>query len=264
MPSEITSSEELDDLFNAFGSAGIEVLDSDKAFREDGKPFDRTAEGAEELELDLTPGALDKTNDPVRMYLREMGTVPLLTREGEVAIAKRIERGKLSVIKSISRTPMVTKKVLQLGEDLKNDQRTIRELVTFSDEELTDDKIEDRKREVPKQIEAVKKARVLVQKAEAEAGDVPKKDKREAEPPRRWEFSRRAVSCRSADSRDRIAPSAGEAPDDRGDQGGRSTVVQRTEREIAHVERQLVAAEGPQAAEAARKTRNCFRGASRT
>ena len=69
------------------------------------KLLDRTAEGAEELELDLTPGALDKTNDPVRMYLREMGTVPLLTREGEVEIAKRIERGKLAVIKSISRTP---------------------------------------------------------------------------------------------------------------------------------------------------------------
>ena len=59
-------------------------------------------------ELDLTPGALDKTNDPVRMYLREMGTVPLLTREGEVSIAKRIEQGKLSVIKSISRMPAIT------------------------------------------------------------------------------------------------------------------------------------------------------------
>ena len=93
LPSEITSSEELDDLFNTFGSAGIEVLDSDKNFRDEKTGFDRTAEGAEEIELDLTPGALDKTNDPVRMYLREMGTVPLLTREGEVAIAKRIERG---------------------------------------------------------------------------------------------------------------------------------------------------------------------------
>src|SRR6476660_4429457 len=92
LPSEITSSEELDDLFNTFGSAGIEVLDSDKNFRDEKGGFDRTAEGSEELELDLTPGALDKTNDPVRMYLREMGTVPLLTREGEVAIAKRIEQ----------------------------------------------------------------------------------------------------------------------------------------------------------------------------
>src|SRR6266508_5232850 len=90
LPSEITSSDELDDLFNTFGSAGIEVIDSDQKYlRDDVKPIDRTAEGAEELELDLTPGALDKTNDPVRMYLREMGTVPLLTREGEVEIARR-------------------------------------------------------------------------------------------------------------------------------------------------------------------------------
>src|SRR5471030_2618065 len=72
LPSEITSSDELDDLFNTFGSAGIEVIDSDQKYlRDDVKPIDRTAEGAEELELDLTPGALDKTNDPVRMYLRE-------------------------------------------------------------------------------------------------------------------------------------------------------------------------------------------------
>ena len=82
---------------------GIEVVDSEQKYREDKQD---EAEG-EELELDLTPGALDKTNDPVRMYLREMGTVPLLTREGEVEIAKRIERGKLAVIKSISRTPTV-------------------------------------------------------------------------------------------------------------------------------------------------------------
>ena len=103
LPADITSSDELDDLFSTFGSAGIEVVDSEKTYRDD-KLLDRTGEGAEELELDLTPGALDKTNDPVRMYLREMGTVPLLTREGEVEIAKRIERGKLAVIKSISRT----------------------------------------------------------------------------------------------------------------------------------------------------------------
>ena len=97
---------------------GIEVIDSDQKYLRDDKPIDRTGEGSEELELDLTPGALDKTNDPVRMYLREMGTVPLLTREGEVEIARRIERGKLAVIKSISRTPLVAKKVITLGDQL--------------------------------------------------------------------------------------------------------------------------------------------------
>src|SRR5262245_7034367 len=157
LPSEITSSEDLDDLFNAFGSAGIEVVDSDKAYRGE-KDFDR--DGSEEgPELDLTPGALDKTNDAVRMYLREMGTVPLLTREGEVAIAKRIERGKLAVIKSISRTPTIAKRILVIGDQLRAGERTIRELVIFSDEEITDEVIEDRKTEVLEQIEEVRKAR---------------------------------------------------------------------------------------------------------
>ncbi len=153
LPSEITSSDELDDLFNTFGSAGIEVIDSDQKYMRDDKPIDRTAEGSEELELDLTPGALDKTNDPVRMYLREMGTVPLLTREGEVEIARRIERGKLAVIKSISRTPLVAKKVIQLGDALHTGDRTIRELVIFNDEEITDERIAERSRQVQKQID---------------------------------------------------------------------------------------------------------------
>ena len=176
LPSEITSSEELDDLFNAFGSAGIEVVDSDKAYRGD-KDFDRDGSG-DEPELDLTPGALDKTNDPVRMYLREMGTVPLLTREGEVAIAKRIERGKLAVIKSISRTPTIAKRILIMGDQLRAGERTIRELVIFSDEEITDEVIQERAVEVLGQIEAVRKSRGNYTKLVEKLDDVPKKDKR--------------------------------------------------------------------------------------
>ena len=74
------------------------------------------AASSEDGELDLTPGSLEKTNDPVRMYLREMGTVPLLTREGEVAIAKRIERGQLLVLKTITRAPLILKELLQSGK----------------------------------------------------------------------------------------------------------------------------------------------------
>ena len=177
LPSEITSSDELDDLFNTFGSAGIEVVDSEKAYLQE-KQFDRTAEGAEEMELDLTPGALDKTNDPVRMYLREMGTVPLLTREGEVEIARRIERGKLSVIKSISRTPTVAKNIIRMGEQLKAGERTIRELVIFQDEEITDERVDERAREVQQQIETVRKARTAYQKYAEKLATVLKKDKR--------------------------------------------------------------------------------------
>ena len=177
LPSDITSSDELDDLFSTFGSAGIEVVDSEKTYRED-KLLDRTGEGAEEIELDLTPGALDKTNDPVRMYLREMGTVPLLTREGEVEIAKRIERGKLAVIKSISRTPAVAWAIIQMGDQLRGGERTIRELVTFQDEELTDDRIEERARQVLRQIEGVRKAWAEVQKRAQKLEGIAKRDKR--------------------------------------------------------------------------------------
>jgi RNA polymerase primary sigma factor len=175
LPADITSSDELDDLFNTFGSHGIEVIDSDQKYlRDDVKPIDRTAEGAEELELDLTPGALDKTNDPVRMYLREMGTVPLLTREGEVEIARRIERGKLAVIKSISRTPLVAKKVIELGDHLHTGERTIRELVIFNDEEITDERIQERSKQVQRQIDNVRKARAVYEKLEEKLGETPK------------------------------------------------------------------------------------------
>jgi RNA polymerase primary sigma factor len=175
LPSEVTSAEDLDELFNAFGSAGIEIVDSDKAYRGD-KDFDRDSEDGPEL--DLTPGALDKTNDPVRMYLREMGTVPLLTREGEVAIAKRIERGKLAVIKSISRTPTIAKRILLMGDQLRAGERTIRELVIFSDEEITDEVIEERKEEVLGQIEEVRKTRVNFVKLAEKGALVPRADKR--------------------------------------------------------------------------------------
>src|SRR5437867_9992711 len=174
LPSEITSSDELDDLFNTFGSAGIEVIDSDQKYLRDEKPIDRTQEGAEEVELDLTPGALDKTNDPVRMYLREMGTVPLLTREGEVEIARRIERGKLAVIKSISRTPLISKKVITLGDQLHTGERTIRELVIFNDEEITDERIAERAKQVQKQIDAVRKARAALDKCLEKLNETPR------------------------------------------------------------------------------------------
>lgn len=117
LPAELTASpEDLDELMSVFAAAGIDLVDSEKGYRErEGMERGEGPAASEDgMELDLTPGALDKTNDPVRMYLREMGTVPLLTREGEVAIAKRIEQGKLSVIKSISRMPAIAKAVIRI------------------------------------------------------------------------------------------------------------------------------------------------------
>ena len=175
LPSEVTSSEELDELFNVFGSAGIELVETDKAYRDD-RGVEREDGGGQGL--DLTPGTLEKTNDPVRMYLREMGTVPLLNREGEVAIAKRIERGKLSVIKSISRTPTVAMEILLMGERLRLGESTVCELVVFSEEEITDEGIEKRSRSLLKQIDNVQKARFNFKKLSQKVEATPKRDKR--------------------------------------------------------------------------------------
>jgi len=188
LPADITSSEELDDLFSTFGNAGIEVVDSEKAYRDDKLGNDSNDEG----DLDLTPGVLDKTNDPVRMYLREMGTVPLLTREGEVAIAKRIEQGKLAVIKSISRTPKVTHEVIEMGEQLKRGERTVRELVVFTEEEITDEKVAARQREFLRQVDRVQAQLEVVNKLETRHKDVLKSDKRKYRRAR-WKILRARV-----------------------------------------------------------------------
>ncbi len=151
LPSEITSSDDLDDIFSMFGSMGIEVVDSEQKFREKG-------EGEEGTEIDLTPGALDKTNDPVRMYLREMGTVPLLTREGEVEIAKRIESGKKAVLKVVTRTPHAAQEIMRLGERLKAGEISVRDVVVFNEEEITEDKLEAKVRETLRLVDKVAKA----------------------------------------------------------------------------------------------------------
>jgi RNA polymerase primary sigma factor len=114
----------------------------------------------------------------VRMYLREMGTVPLLTREGEVAIAKRIERGQLLVLKTITRAPLILKELLQVGEDLRNGSRSIKEIVQFDDEELTEEKIEAKTKATLKQIDGVAKLYLLALKQAAKLEKMAKSKKR--------------------------------------------------------------------------------------
>jgi RNA polymerase primary sigma factor len=112
------------------------------------------------------------------MYLREMGTVPLLTREGEVAIAKRIERGQLLVLKTITRAPLILKELLQVGEDLRTGSRSIKEIVQFDDEELTEEKIEHKTKETLKQIDKVAKLYLQAMKQAAKLEKIPRSKKR--------------------------------------------------------------------------------------
>jgi len=158
IPQDVHSPEDLDDLLTTIGTQGIDVLDGPKLPSSAlDKKFDEE-EAGEDVELDLTPGAMEKTNDPVRMYLREMGTVPLLTREGEVEIAKRIERGQLRVLKALSRSPIVINELLAMGEDLKKGVRSIKEVVTFDEEEITDEILQNRLKEFTGKIDDLAKA----------------------------------------------------------------------------------------------------------
>ena len=177
LPTDFISSEDLEDLFGVLGNAGIEIVDSEDQYREE-KLLERTVKGKDTADAEVTPPTLDKTNDPVRMYLREMGTVPLLNREGEVKIAKRIERGKLSALKAISRVPAITKVIIRLGEQLQTGERTIRGLVTFKDDELTDSRIADRARHVVRQVDAIQNRRREVDKTNGKLTAVSRRDRR--------------------------------------------------------------------------------------
>jgi len=191
IPGDVHSPDDLDDLLTTIGTQGIDVLESGKGLPSEQK-FEDIEEG-EDVELDLTPGALEKTNDPVRMYLREMGTVPLLTREGEVEIAKRIERGQLRVLKALSRSPIVIKEILALGEDLKRGVRSIKELVAFDEEEITDEIVQARLKDFVGQIDDIGKSYKKVQQLEEKAEAVKQKKKPKESRKVRWALGRAHV-----------------------------------------------------------------------
>ena len=187
LPAEVDSLEEIDDVHSTFGCYGISVYEdvsgaeaacasAESTDISDTKPKEEVT--AEEVELDLTPGTMEKTNDPVRVYLREMGTVPLLTREGEVAIAKRIERGQLLVLKTISRSPIVLKELLTIGEELRKDIRSIEEIVLFDDEKLTEEKIENKTKQTLKIIHKIQKLYQVARKQATKLENTPKSKKR--------------------------------------------------------------------------------------
>ena len=156
LPDDINSSKDLDSIFYLFGDAGIEVIDSEQQL-EAVKRKSRSKSTGEDGTPDPAAETLEKTNDPVRMYLREMGTVPLLTRQGEVEIAKRIEKGQKGVIKALSRSPVVVGEISKYGEKLKENGLSIKHLVQVNDndEESSDGVLEKRRKSVLKRIDEI-------------------------------------------------------------------------------------------------------------
>jgi RNA polymerase primary sigma factor len=149
LPEEITSlPEELDEIYIRFNDLGIEVVEdadklqaSPKEVTIDGVAEDKEVDQREEVQADLAAaaaGIVDKTNDPVRMYLREMGTVKLLDREGEVEIAKRIERGERKVFRALSQNQIILEEILKIAETAKKDPKIIKEMIDLAANEDTE------------------------------------------------------------------------------------------------------------------------------
>jgi RNA polymerase primary sigma factor len=266
LPAELHSTEEIDDLLSTFERVGIslyEDLAAAKAARAAGDPIasespseewsDKTPV-AEEGELDLTPGMVEKNNDPVRLYLREMGSVPLLKRQDEVAIAKRMERGHLMVLKSISRSPIVLKELIAVGEELRNGTLSIKKIIQFDQEELTEEETENKTREVLRIIGKIHQLYAVSLKQTAQLGRIPKSRKRTYLRHRnrlartRVQMSQlvRSIEFHALEKKRLIGKI-------------RSTVerVQSLEREAVKLERRADASKGDHAAEVRKELRAC-------
>jgi len=157
---DTSSAEHIDEMLNIFNEVDIELLGEGKFTEKEEVPIEEGGESVEDLEL-------GRTSDPVRLYLKEMGKVSLLTREGEVAIAKRIEAGKKEVIRVILNCPVTVKEVLNLGDALREGRISVREVTNdIEDEELKEEeevykekilRIIDRVRELEEEIQRVKR-----------------------------------------------------------------------------------------------------------
>jgi RNA polymerase primary sigma factor len=229
-----TGGRELDDLLSELDTAGVEILEEPKV------EFDKKLEeGEEPTDLDLVQDFSDKTNDPVRMYLREMGTVPLLTREGEIELAKRIERGQAAVRKSLSRSALVIREILALAETVTHDPSTVRDILVMPDLVVTDENVTEQADELLKILAEIekhyKKAQQFRQKLQAISRGMKPKAHRSL----RWSLARTMVLTSrlirgipfSSTSRRSLAGSLRKAVED----------LRPLEKEIARIQRKLEA-----------------------
>jgi len=154
LPSDIVSLDQLDDIMSMFGALDIEVVDSAKAARLPSE-MQRQAPAREEPDeegggetIDLSPGPVGRTEDPVRLYLREMGRVALLTREGEIALAKRIEEGREQVTNAILSTNLALERFRELREQLRRGEISVKDVVDVNEEEFSEEKEAELTRQV--------------------------------------------------------------------------------------------------------------------
>jgi RNA polymerase primary sigma factor len=256
MPPGEHSAEEAEDHLASFeGIAVYEDLAAAKAAQTIPDPVEvGLPSHSDDSDLDLTPGMLDKNNDPVRLYLREMGTVPLLKRADEVAIAKRMERGRLMVLKTITRSPIVLKELIAVGAGLRDGTVSIKKIVQFDQEELTEEETESKTREVLKVIDKIEQQYGVAMKQAAVLERTPKAKKR-------LYLRTRNKLARTRVEMSLLARSIDFHPLERNRliEKIHHTVerLRSLEREATKLERRAEASKGDHAAEARKELRNC-------
>ena len=187
LPGDLAGGTELEEVLAGLDGAGIEIL-------EDPKDLEKKLEDAEDLlDLELPAGVGDKLNDPVRMYLREMGAVPLLTREGEVEIARRIERGQNTVVKCLSRAPLVIQEILGLGEEVARNTISARDVIQISDPILTDELVEEKRQELMRTLDEVARHYRKILQCRQKLLAIPRAMKPKLYRRQLWELARLAV-----------------------------------------------------------------------
>ena len=256
--------EEIDSVFTTFESEGIEIYEDVSDAKTARAAVEVTesvevvpqfeAARGEEPEPDQFAAVQEKTSDPVRVYLREMGIVPLLTRESEVVIAKRLERGNLRVMKAVSRSPLMLKELISVAADLSRGTKSIKEIVRFDEEELTPDKIEEKTRQTLRTIDKIEKLHELAHK-QADKLQSTAMSNRRAHLRARWKLARTRIEMsllvRSIDFREHEKKRLIDLL--------RRTVerLHALEREAARLERRANASHGETAIEARKELRLC-------
>ena len=187
VPDEIAGGPELEELFSSPDFA-VEYLDDGKL------DFGKKREESEELtDAELAQDFSDKTNDPVRMYLREMGTVPLLTREGEIELARRIERGQKGVRKSLSRSPVVVQELLLLPALLEDGTLYLRDILNLPDLMVTDEALDEQKITICASIDEIDKHFQKAQQYRQKLLAVPRATKPKQHRNLKWSMARSMV-----------------------------------------------------------------------
>ncbi len=189
LPEDLSGGAELDDLLAGLDEAGVDLLEAPKL---DGEK--KGEEADEFVDAEAVSDAAEKTNDPVRMYLREMGSVALLTRDGEIDLAKRIEHGQNLAMRSLSRSPLIMRELMGLAREVDEGKLLLRDALSIPELMASDDELESYKEEFFRAIESIERQMRKVQQARIKLQATPRANKPKQYRAARWTLGRLLVA----------------------------------------------------------------------